>query len=238
MSFFRFTILILFLIPSLSHAYQPGRWYHTDPYVISVHEPRLKRIEVTDSRGSIMKKAEYKYRSDGLLEYEIYYTADGRKEGITRFEYDSNGRPESETLMDHQDKTLSKRIYSYKKNMLIATEVYDESNRKVIKQEYVYRDQKIVGGTESTEGDESKFRFLYNGSLLSEVTVLNDDGSVLSKVTYTYDKQKRLKERERAHLETHSLCKYQYNGKTLKSYTFYVGNGKTWKEDKTITLFY
>ncbi len=231
-------LILLALIPTSLMAYQPGKWYHTDPYINGNKLDGPSSIQVLDRHDQIMKTAKYEYISGGKLAREIYFDNRLRNEGETEFKYNKQGLPVSEILKNSKDQILSRREYHYQAGKLIKTSVMDETGVLVIEQTYIYRDNRIIGGIEKTGDDESKFKFIYMKNMLSSVIVLNDDGRVLSEVNYKYDSKGRLISREKKHLDSISLCKYEYNGSRLISYTYFFKSNGSMIVDKKIQLNY
>lgn len=231
--------LIFFLITPV-HPFQPGKWSHTDSLVTD-HEKKIKKpekIQVLDKKENIIQRASYSYKSNGLLRSETYLDGEGKPEGKTVYHYDGSGKLISEELHDSSSKILSRRVYRYDSGRLIQTIAFDDRGEEILRQSYTYQGSKIIGGTEVTGSDRTAFRIDYDGDLLKSIVITDESGSVLSEVTYLYDSNNRLKQRVRRQANLHSICKYEYEGSHLKSYTYYNRGQKGWVFDKKIELLY
>ncbi len=229
--------VLLFLTTSLG-AYQPGKWYHTDPYVVTARKGGPLFAEVYDPTGQLLKKATYAYSQDGHILKETYFNSRGTQEGETSFEYDSKGQPLQEVLYDPRGNILSKRLYSYSDNRLASTKAIDEKGGVILEQDYYYHGQKISGGVEKAGEDSLQFLFKYQGDKLIMVTVLNIDGSPLSQVKYSYNSKGQLTSREKNHLGEKSLCRYDYSNGKLIAYTYFNQGEHGWSTEKSIRLHY
>ncbi len=237
----RITVLtfLIFIIPSANlFPYQPGKWSHTDELVQGTASALPKELHVFSPEGKLIQKAVFEYNSDRRLRKEKYFDAAGEYTGVTEYSYNKEKRIETETLYDKAGKALGRRVYRYKGNWLYAVDYFDEAGNKSITQRYRHDGRMLIGGEEISGENADRFSLIYNDKQLSAVQVFGPDKGILSEVVYTYNSSGQLLERIRKQGTNQSLCRYEYSGVNLKSFTYFTQVNGKWSLDKKLVLIY
>lgn len=229
--------LVLFFVFSPVHAYHPGKWSHTDDFILNKNLKGPSELKVFDEKGTLLQRAAYEYRSDGLLLKEKYYNGKGAYTGRTEYDYDSSGSLRRESLFNGEGELLNRTAYNFEGHLPKTISVYNPDGSLLLTQNYNISNGKLTGGEEITGENVDLFSFDYEGSQLSSVNVFGDQKEVLSKVLYAYQNG-LLIERRREQGQQVSTCKYEYEKGRLKSYTFYNMQQGKWSFDKKLELIY
>lgn len=232
-------LLLYLAAPALLLAFQPGKWSHTDPYILADRTGGPRRLAVLDGSGKLLKQALYSYNSSGRLLEERYLDGTGKEEGRTVFLYES-GLLSKERLLDRSGKLVSLQEHHYKNGELLETVVHDAKGQELIRQIYHYRKGQIAGGEEISGNGKDPFQFLYDESgRLTAVQFLDSSKKVIAEILYHYNSAGQLAERIRTQAGTKSICRYTYSPEgRLASYTYFNEQDGKLTADRTLRLEY
>ncbi|PJZ71079.1 hypothetical protein CH373_00720 [Leptospira perolatii] len=243
---FRFGILFTFVsISSNLFAFTPGKWSHTDRYVLGSEKGGPTQELVKNSDGKIIYSANYKYDESGKLVQEFYIDSDGKGDGQTKFTY-LNGKIQREELFNKNGKIVETKSFFYNPNgILSVVELKDEAGKLVLNciisswgENGLVRDAQTDWTNTKEKERFSVVKDNKNPSLFQQ-NIFNEDKQQVASTIYTYDEQGKLLSRMnvQGNLERLNRLIWDKNNR-LQQLTFHVKQGDKWTLEKTHELVY
>ena len=218
--------------------FQPTRWTPMDAYILQPLAGGPKSVQLLSPDGTLLSSARFVYDSAGRLTEERFTDAAGNDAGSNRYTY-ADGRIKEETLLNTAGKVIGRTKFIYKEKQLVALEQFDPDHKLVSRQDFAYKEGRIVQGVETTGEQKDQFVIDYQDQKPVAMTVKSSEHGQLSRITYRYDEQGRLKQRVRETFGNFSRCDYIYDGQgRIEAYAYYNQINGQWEREKKLQFAY
>ncbi|EPG73685.1 hypothetical protein LEP1GSC058_3410 [Leptospira fainei serovar Hurstbridge str. BUT 6] len=239
-----FFTLIVFFASSL-YSFTPGKWSHTDRYVIGSEKGGPSQEVVKNSNGKVIYTAKYSYDESGKLVREDYISQDGKSDGYTKFSY-KDKKVQKEELFDKDGKNLETKTFMYDKNGILSSlDLFDQSGKLVLKCTILSWGENGLIKDAQTDWSDSKeierFSIVKDSNKpgLYQQNIYNEDKQQVASTVLTFDKDGKLISRMNVQGNLERLNRMIWdNNNRLQQFTFLIKQGDKWALEKTHELVY
>lgn len=217
--------------------YNPARWSPLAPYIMRDGLTGPDTILAYDGKDNLTEKATLKYDARGRLIEEVFYNAQGDRQGKNVYEYEA-GNPVVQKLLGKDDKLLSSEVRSYHKGQLQSISYMDEKGNQVLSHAFRYAPN-TIRGVEKSSDTQDAFVLELKDNKIQSIRFTSSTGEALANIEFKYDAQGRLSERLRKSPAAVERCIHKYDAQgRLIQYVYEVQSGTNWVQTRKIELKY
>ncbi|TGK11749.1 hypothetical protein EHO60_05505 [Leptospira fletcheri] len=236
---------ITLLFASSLYSFTPGKWSHTDRFVIGSEKGGPAQEVVKNAEGKIIYTARYSYDESGKLLREDYITQEGKSDGFTKFTY-KDKKIQKEELFDKDGKNVETKTFLYDKSgVLSSVELFDQNSKLILKCTILsWGENGLVKDGQTDWADSKEIeRFSVvkdtNKPGLYQQNIYNEDKQQVASTVLTFDSRGKLVSRMNVQGNLERLNRMVWDDKNrLQQFTFLVKQGDKWALEKTHELMY
>ena len=217
--------------------YNPARWSPLAPYIMQDGLQGPDSISAYDDKGNLVEKARLEYDTRGRLVKEIFFDAEGKRQGFNAYEYEA-GNPVAQKLYNNKEELISSEIRVYAAGNLQSIVYQDGKGQRILTHSFKYSPGKVHGAEISADTQDG-FVLQVKAGQIQSIQFTSSTGEELAHMEFKYDGQGKLVERIRKSPGAVERCRHIYDSAgRLTSYIYEVQSGKKWVQTRKITLEY
>ncbi len=218
-------------------SYEPGITNPLSPYLMQDGLKGPLMLIAMDEKGKVLETSRIRYNENGRIVSESFYNQKNTFTGEIRYTY-KDGLPVKEEYFDAAGKAFSAKTRQYFKGRVSRIDVHKGDELQFVRS-YAYTRDKIAVRETIDKSSDVFHIFLDDRGRPIKMELADEQRKPLQQITYSYDKDGRLKERTKILPDSAYLCRYDYdeNGR-LYQYTYFDKKGKEWIKTRTIRLIY